>query len=86
MDTETTTQRIKTLLARRFELGRTVDEIGDHEPLFEDGLGLDSAAAIELVGAIEEDLGVCFEDDDLRIENFGSPAALSAFITRRFGV
>ena len=44
----------------------TPAEIGDEEPLFGDGLGLDSIDALELAIAIDKKFGVKIEAEDER--------------------
>ena len=42
------------------------DDIVSDEPIFEEGLGLDSIDALELAVALEERYGVAFEPEDER--------------------
>lgn len=59
----------------------TVSDIDPSEPLFEDGLGLDSIDALELSFVITKRYGIKLRSDDERNrEIFGSLAALSAYI------
>ena len=47
------------VLIERLELEDiTPDEISDSEPLFIDGLGLDSVEALDVVAGVEEEFGV----------------------------
>ncbi|MBW1900895.1 MAG: acyl carrier protein [Deltaproteobacteria bacterium] len=54
--------------------------IQDEEPLFVEGLGLDSIDALELVVAIEKNYGVLIEDEEVGFEAFASIEALADFI------
>jgi len=59
----------------------TPEEIVSSEPLFVDGLGLDSIDALEIAMALEERYGIVTgEDADENKKNFASVAALAAFV------
>lgn len=60
-------------------------EIRDDEPLFGEGLGLDSLDALELVVAIEKHFGVVIENEDQGKEAFVSLLALARYIQREAG-
>jgi acyl carrier protein len=57
--------------------------IGDDTLLFEEGLGLDSVAAMELLTLTETHFGVTFQEEDLTEELMSSPRALAALLRRR---
>ena len=57
-------------------------EIQEDEPLFGEGLGLDSLDALELVVAIEKHFGVVIENEDQGKEAFVSLGALARYIQR----
>lgn len=60
------------------------EEIGDDEPLFGDeGLGLDSVDALELVVHIEQQYGIQIEDEEVGRKAFASITALAEFITEK---
>lgn len=58
----------------------TVDDIDNNEPLFREGLGLDSIDALELVVAIEKIFNIIIEDEDVGVRAFASVNALAGFI------
>ncbi len=58
----------------------TVDDIENDEPLFREGLGLDSIDALELVVAIEKIFNIIIEDEDVGKKAFASINALAKFI------
>ncbi len=59
----------------------TAEEIGPEEPLFGDGLGLDSIDALELAMAISKEYGVQLKaDDDATRAVFENLRSLSAYI------
>jgi len=61
----------------------TVEDIVDSEPLFVEGLGLDSIDALELAMAIHKEFGVkTSAEDEKNKENFYSIDTLSAYIRR----
>ena len=59
--------------------------IREDEPLFGEGLGLDSLDALELVVAIEKHFEVIIENEDQGKEAFVSLAALARYIQREVG-
>lgn len=61
------------------------EAIKEEEPLFGDGLGLDSLDALELVVAIEKQFGVIIENEDQGREAFVSLAGLARYIQREAG-
>lgn len=61
------------------------EDIADEEPLFGEGLGLDSVDALELAMEIESRYGVRISRDPDDTRAFGSVAALANFL-REAGV
>lgn len=74
------------LLRRLVLTAAKVDmELGDlslDQALFEDGLGLDSFAIVDLVMAVERAFGVQFRDEDFLVGNFASIRAIGALVDR----
>lgn len=62
------------------------EEIKTDEPLFGDGLGLDSLDALELVVAIEKNFNVVIENEDQGKEAFVSLDSLARYIQREAGL
>ncbi len=56
------------------------EEIKDDDPLFGEGLGLDSLDAVELVIILKKEFGVEIEDMNEGREAFGSISTLAAYI------
>lgn len=76
-------ERVKRVLIESLRLeGMTPDAIGDDEPLFGEGLGLDSVDALELVVALEKEYGVRIDSESMRREDFTSVATLTDFVER----
>lgn len=75
-------ERIKTVIIESLGLeGMTTDEIGDDMPLFgEEGLGLDSVDALELMVVLEKDFGVQIDSEEVDPEVFATVASLERFI------
>ncbi|WP_260959455.1 phosphopantetheine-binding protein [Pseudomonas citri] len=61
-----------------------VDDIGDHQTLFGEGLGLDSVDALELGLAIQKQYGIKIDADAKDTRNhFSNVASLAAFVTAK---
>jgi len=62
----------------------TVQDIDDQQPLFGEGLGLDSVDALELGLALQKHFGIRIDADakDTR-SHFSNVASLAAFVTAR---
>jgi acyl carrier protein len=60
------------------------EDIDDDEPLFREGLGLDSIDALELVVAVEKQFNVIIEDENVGKEAFASVRALAGFIQKEY--
>ncbi len=54
--------------------------IADDQPIFVEGLGLDSIDALELVVLIEEQFGIAIPDEEVGKKAFGSINALADFV------
>jgi len=76
-------QELKTLIIEVLDLEDiTVDDINSEEPLFVDGLGLDSIDALELGVALQKKYGVKIEaEGEQTRELFASVKNLAKFIT-----
>jgi acyl carrier protein len=71
---------VKSLLTTGLRLDRSPAEIGDDEPIFGEGLGLDSIDALELVVLVEERFHVSIPDEEVGKRAFASVNALVDFI------
>jgi acyl carrier protein len=79
-------RRLKTLLVEGLKLEDTrPEDIQDSEPIFVEGLGLDSIDALELVVLIEEHFGVSIPDEEIGKQAFASINALADFILQNQG-
>ena len=80
-------EEIKALIIRTLELEDiAVSDIVSQDPLFDEGLGLDSIDALEIGLMLQENYGVVIdaEDEDTRI-HFSSVANLATFIENQRG-
>ena len=60
-------------------------EIIDDTPLADGGLGLDSLGLIDLVSAMEEQIGVTVTESELTDDHFGSVERVLSLIGARLG-
>ena len=78
---KTIKNQIKEILVNDLKIqGVQASDISDTEPLFEDGLGLDSLDAVELVVLIQKHFDVKIADMDEGKKAFASVEALAAYI------
>jgi acyl carrier protein len=83
-DAEEIRARIKRLIVERLFLeGLDPEEIGDGDPLFGEGLGLDSVDALELVLGLEQEFGIKIKSQEVGREAFASVAALAEYVGGR---
>ena len=81
---ESLRQELKEIIIRDLKLqGVRPEEIDDDAPLFEEGLGLDSLDAVELVVLIQKNFGVQIEDMEEGREAFASINALARYVSER---
>jgi len=77
-------EELKEIIIRDLKIqGVDPADIDDDAPLFEEGLGLDSLDAVELVVLIQKHFGVQIEDMEEGREAFASINALARYISER---
>ena len=78
-------EELKTLIVESLSLEDvTADQIVSGEPLFGDGLGLDSIDALELAMVISKRYGIKFESSDEENKTiFASVSSLAAHIAEK---
>lgn len=78
---ENTKSKIKEILINDLKIqGVKPEDITDTEPLFGDGLGLDSLDAVELVVLVQKHFGVQIADMEEGRKAFGSVQTLAEYI------
>lgn len=80
MDVARLKERIKHTLVERLKLDMEPSAIEDSQPLFGEGLGLDSIDALELVLGIEQEFGVKIEDEEVGAQALSSVDSLAEFV------
>ncbi len=81
MDRDELKRQLKALLVDGLKLEDIrPDDIKDAEPIFVEGLGLDSIDALELVVLVEEHFAVSIPDEEIGKTAFASINALADFI------
>lgn len=76
--------RLKSLIVATLHLeGKAPDSIGDDEPLFGGGLGLDSIDALELVVALEREFQVAVPEGKVDPEVFRTVRSLADWLSAR---
>ena len=81
MDRNELKLRLKRMLIEGLRLeDKRPEDIVDGEPIFVEGLGLDSIDALELVVLVEENFRVTIPDEDVGKSAFASIDALADFI------
>ncbi len=77
-------RKLKELLIERLKFeDMTPDDIGDDEPLFEGGLGLDSIDALEIVVMLESEFGIKVKNESSARTYFRSVASLAHFVEHK---
>ncbi len=73
--------RIKQMLVENLQMRMAPEDIGDTIALFgEEGLGLDSVDAIEVVAGIEQQFGYAFTNEDEARAAMADVATLAEFL------
>jgi acyl carrier protein len=77
-------RRLKELLIERLKFeDMTPDDIGDDDPLFDGGLGLDSIDALEIVVMLEAEFGLKIKNESSARESFRSISSLAKLVEER---
>jgi acyl carrier protein len=77
-------RRLKEIIVESLNLeGTSPESIDDQEPLFGEGLGLDSVDALELVVALEKEYGIKIRSDEIDPQAFATVDSLSRFVAGR---
>ena len=76
----TLVNQLKTIIAQELDVNLKTEEIDENLSLFEDGLGFDSIATVELISLIEKHFDVEFSDSELNPECFSNLKVLANFL------
>lgn len=79
----TVVNQLKKIIAEDLDVNLKAEDIDENAPLFEDGLGFDSIATVELISLIEKNFRVSFTDSELSPELFTNLTVLADFITKK---
>lgn len=75
--------RIKELIIEGLNLeGVKPEMIGDHDPLFGEGLELDSVDALEVIVLLEKEYDVTIDGEKIDMDVFASVASLADWVAR----
>lgn len=77
---EAIVNRLKKIIADKLDVNIAYNDIDETISLFEDGLGLDSIAIVDLIVSIEKDFALSIDDQELNVELFKSLRTLAQFI------
>ena len=76
--------KLKELLIERLKFeDMTPEDIGDDEPLFDGGLGLDSIDALEIVVMLETEFGIKVKNETSARDYFRSVATLAELVEEK---
>lgn len=77
-------RKLKELLIERLKFeDMTPDDIGDDDPLFAGGLGLDSIDALEIVVMLETEFGIKVKNESSARDYFKSISSLAELVETR---
>ena len=80
---QTIVNQLKTIIAEKLDVNLNYDEIDETVSLFEDGLGLDSIAIVNLIVAVEKEFSLSIPDDELSADLFKNINVLADFINQK---
>jgi acyl carrier protein len=84
--TEELILRLKRLIIDRLKLEEiSPEDIGTDDPLFGEGLGLDSIDALELVLGLEKEYGVVIPDAEVGQQVFQSVRTIAQYVVENSG-
>ncbi len=72
--------QLKDIIANKLDVNLKINEIDENVSLYEDGLGLDSIAIVDLIVAMEKNFSISIEDEELNADLFKNLTTLSEFI------
>ncbi|HYI09750.1 MAG TPA: phosphopantetheine-binding protein [Thermoanaerobaculia bacterium] len=77
-------RKLKELLIERLKFeDMTPEDIGDDDPLFAGGLGLDSIDALEIVVMLESEFGIKVKNESSARDYFRSVSTLAELVEKK---
>ncbi len=84
MNKQELTLQLKQQIIKQLKLdGKKPEDIGDHDPLFVEGLGLDSIDALELIVLLQQEYNIKLNNAEQGQEVFRSVSTMADFILDR---
>ncbi len=80
---EVIVNQLKDIIANKLDVNLAYDQIDENVSLFEDGLGLDSIAIVDLIVSIESTFSISIEDEELNADLFKNLKILSEFVRNK---
>jgi acyl carrier protein len=77
---DTIMNQLKEIIANKLDVNLKLDEIAENVSLYEDGLGLDSIAIVDLIVSIEKGFSISIQDEELNADLFRNLTTLADFI------
>lgn len=81
--TDALRRQIKEMMVERLRLKIDPSEITDDQPLFGDGLGLDSIDVLEIVAGLEKDFGVTIQSQEEGERVLQNVESIARFLVER---
>lgn len=75
-------EQVRQFIIKNFMMGANLGKLKNDDPFLENGI-IDSTGVLELVGFIEENLGVSVADEELVPENLNSINNIVAYVGRK---
>jgi acyl carrier protein len=79
-------EKLRSVIAGDLDANIDVRDLRDDVSLYDDGLGLDSIAIINLIVLVEKKFDISFEEHEISSNIFGSIDHLSKFISSKVNI
>ena len=77
--------RLKGFIVNDLDANISITDIGDDVSLYDDGLGLDSIAIINLIVLVEKKFDMNFEENEISASLFSNINSLASFVHSKIG-
>lgn len=78
-----TFERVRQIVGKALRLGDRIHELNSESALLGGLPEFDSVAVVDVITAIEEQMGISIDDDDISGETFETFASLTAFVEEK---